>query len=170
MAEPAEDREIVACLQAGPEWTRFQQRAPEIADGISKLRIGLGRREVVFIAGVPFVDQPMQPLVAQSAAPVENRERAVGKKITDELCVLESSSTSGGRGDGTRGRERNHRAAGNDGRQDQRAFSFDQALSRKWARVPHLAGAGKSWNSLIDDVLRDLDHPCTSAPRRLGDS
>src|SRR5207302_11180128 len=158
MAEPAEDREIVACLQAGPEWTRFQQRAPEIADGISKLRIGLGRREVVFIAGVPFVDQPMQPLVAQSAAPVENGEGAIGKEIADELCVLEPTSASGGRGHGTRGRERNHGAAGHDWRENQRTFSLDQALSRKWARVPDLSVAGQARESLFDDPLRNLDH------------
>src|SRR2546428_3312083 len=112
MAESAEDREIVACLQAGPEWSLFQQFALEIADRIGRLRVISGRREVVLIAGVPFIDQPVQPLVAHSSSPVENREGAVGTEIAHKVDVLEPRSA---RGNGPRGGRGRHRTDGDSG-------------------------------------------------------
>src|SRR5437879_6686816 len=151
MAESAEDGEIVASLQARAQWSLLEERAPEVADRIGRLRIPCRRRKVVFVAGVPFVDQPVQPLVAHSGSPVENRERAVGTEIADQVGVLEPRSA---RGDGRRGRrrgQRNYGAPGDEGGENQRALGLDQALSRKWARVPDLTPAGPARVSPIDD-------------------
>src|SRR5713101_5714085 len=100
MAESAQDREVVPRFQAGAEWPFFQDGAREVAEGVSRLPVASGRREVVLIASVTFVDQPVQPFVVQTRSPVENRQRTVGKEIADEIAVLEPRSASG---DGGRG-------------------------------------------------------------------
>src|ERR1700704_5717435 len=84
------------------------------------------------------------------------------------MGVLEPSSLSGDRRRRNRGRQRTHRASGNEWGEHKRAFRLDQALTWEWAGVPDLPGAGDARERLIDDSLGDFDHLSTASPRFLG--
>src|SRR3981189_3512188 len=85
------------------------------------------------------------------------------------MGVLEPTSVSCDRRRRNRGRQRNHRASGNEWGEHKRAFRLDQALTWEWAGVPDLPGAGDARESLIDDSLGDFDHLSTASPRFGGD-
>src|SRR5260370_25082760 len=69
MAESTEDREIEPGLDAGSKCPLFDDRAPEVADRISRLQVAGGRREGGAVPAATRVDPPPAPLLPQTWSP-----------------------------------------------------------------------------------------------------
>src|SRR5713101_4906515 len=145
------DGKAEACLPTGTQRPGFDDGAAEVAYWLGELRTARGRREVVLIAGVAFINQSVQSLVPEAGLPVHDRQCSIRQKLATQPRVLQPAGGGGRRDAWTARRYRRNRTAGDDRGQDEGVLDFHQALPRKEAGIPHLARAGEPAQTALDD-------------------